>query len=107
MSEVNEPRKRSPLRVLGIALLLLLVAYVGSYIALSRAWQSELHEALGPWSEGATSYVPVRYLATQEGAGYRWHCFLAWFFTPLRTLDALFGGPIPISINQGISDKKR
>jgi hypothetical protein len=89
----------------GLLLILLLVSYVGSYGVVSRVWRSDLEAALGPNRlTGATSYVPIRFLFTEDG--YRLHCALCGFYEPLWRLDQGLGGPSPISIFFGIGQKK-
>jgi hypothetical protein len=93
-------------KVLGITLLALFGLYVSSYLILSRLWRSDLEASLGPNRiEGVTCYVPLQVLGTPKGYGL--HCFLCGFYDPLWRLDRMMGGPTPISINQGIGEKKR
>jgi hypothetical protein len=88
---------------MGVAVLLGL--YVSSYLVVSRMWRSDLEAAMGPnHLDGITCYVPVPMLFTETG--YRLHCALCDFYHPLSAIDRQMGGPSPISVFQGIGQKK-
>ena len=100
------PSRRAGLRAVGLVFGALVGFYMLSYLVVSRRWRSDLAFALGSGvSEGVTSYVPIRHLATDRG--YRLHCLLSALYEPLWRLDRLFGGPSPINICQGIRAEKQ
>lgn len=83
----------------------LLVAYITSYVHISRTRWKEVQEYKFP----GFLYVPLAWLSNDEDESWRkWHFGLMVFYAPINKIDSeLFGGPSPVvCVLTGIGKKK-
>jgi hypothetical protein len=82
---------------------ILLIAYVSSYVAISRLRWKEAMQFRAP---GFLYVSAERVLREPEESWMSEHMAMAWFYMPINTIDRALGGPSPILCFLRIGKKK-